>query len=621
MIGRSSAIIEYRKEDFVYREGDRADAFYCVATGRLKVSITAGAKQEDIEVIGRGKYFGVISILTGEAHSATVQAINDSIILKIPKDDFDKILKRVPRLYAYLGQALSRRLKQKGTHAKTVFESTIISVFGTTDRIGATNYALNLSLSLRRETGKNIILLDISRTGEDVSALLASTRPPKPIRLNSPFFDEGAIRGSILRHPLEIDIISIPHKRDDASAGAHIAPLLSYLTNDYHYVVVDLPSYIDKTTFEALKQSDLIHLITAADEPSLYFTGRLITDLEKSSSDAVGKIKVITSEYGIVKMIDFCNRKDVLKHGVYATLPDMRKTGQAIDIGRAPIVTEYPDCEYSKAIRRISREIGGCMIGLALGSGAAMGFAHIGVLKVIENERIPVDIIAGTSMGALIGALWASGRSASEIEKIISVFEKRIRTFLLADLTLPRRGLIRGSAIRRFLRSHLGKTTFHDLRLPLKVVACNIEKREEVILESGDLVDAISASIAIPGVFEPVSMGGLLLVDGGIINPLPTSVLTRMGVAKIIAVNALPSPADIQGLKRRVTNIFDIMVNSIQASEYLLAEMAGQSADIVIHPVLASVEWHDFYEGARIVRRGEDEASKYIPQMKELAAN
>lgn len=620
VIARSSAIVEYKKDDIVYKEGDPADGFRCVISGRLNVYILKGIEQEHLELLTRGKYFGIISLLTGESHSATIQAVTDSIILNIPKDDFNKILKRVPQLYIHLSQTLSRRLKRKDIHEKRVFESTVISIFGTSNKIGATNYVLNLGVSLKRETNKNVILLNISRTGADISALLGVSVGPKPLFLNHPFFDEGVIRGSILKHRLGIDMMNIPHKPDDKPAITHVISLLSYLTNDYHYVLVDLPSYIDKTTFEALKQSDMIHLITAADEPSLTFTAKFISELEKSSSDIGQRIKVITNEYGIIKMIDFHNRRSILKHDVFATLPDPAKSEDDIGHSRIPVLTEYPDCEYSRAIRRISREIGGCLIGLALGSGAAMGFAHIGVLKVIEKERLPIDIIAGTSIGALIGGLWAAGKNACEIEKIIAVF-KKIRTFNLVDLTFPRKGLMKGGQIRRFLRSHLGDTTFHNLRLPFKVVTCDIEKREEVVIDSGSLVDAISASIAIPGVFEPVRMGGRLLVDGGIINPLPTNILMRMGVAKIIAVNALPSPEDIQRSGRKVSNIFDVMINSAQASEYLLAQMAGQSADIVMHPALPAVEWYAFYEGARIVRRGEEEALKYLPQLKALAAS
>lgn len=616
-VARLGSLVEYKKNAIVYKESDLADAFYCVVTGRLKVYVTRKDRREDLEHLERGKYFGIISLLTGEPHSVTAQAINDSIILKIPKEGFDELLKRIPQLAIHLSQTLSRRLKRKDIHEKSIFESTIIAVFGISDKIGTTTYAINLGVSLKLQTGKKIILLDIKKAGGNISTILGIGASSKPVLLDSPFFDEEAIKASIFEGPLGLDIINIQHRIDDPKDASNIIPLLSYLTNDYHYVILDLPSYMDKTTFESLKQSDMMHIITSADGPSLYLTGKLTAELEKSSDDICQKIKVITTEYGIIKLVEFANRKEVLKHDIFATLPDINKSACKIDKSKAPIVIEYPDCEYSKAIRRITREVSGSLIGLALGSGAALGLAHIGILKVIEKENIPIDIVAGTSMGALIGALWASGRNASEIEEVTSRF-KRIKTLSLMDLTFPRKGLIKGGAVRRFLRSQFGNGTFYDLKLPFKAVACDIEKREEVVLDKGFLVDAIMASIAIPGVFEPVVVEGRLLVDGGIVNPLPTNILMKAGVTKIIAVNTIPSPEDVQKHKKKVSNIFDIIVNSIQASEYLLAEISCQGSDIVMHPVLPAVDWYELYESPKIIKRGEEEALKYVPQLKEL---
>jgi NTE family protein len=174
--------------------------------------------------------------------------------------------------------------------------------------------------------------------------------------------------------------------------------------------------------------------------------------------------------------------------------------------------------------------------------------------------------------------------------------------------------------VRRFLREQFGNRTFHDLKFPLKIVTCDIEKREEVVLDRGSLADAVMASVSIPGIFEPVVIEGMLLVDGGIINPLPTNVLMKLGVAKIIAVNALPSPQDIQRSKKKVTNIFDIIVNSVQASEYLLAEMSCQDVDIAMHPVLPRIDWYEFYESQKVIKRGEEEALRYLKQLRDLAA-
>jgi NTE family protein len=380
---------------------------------------------------------------------------------------------------------------------------------------------------------------------------------------------------------------------------------LSYLTNDYHYIVASLTGQPDEFITETLRQSDVVHIVAAGDEPHLKMAAGLIGSLESSSGESDSRVRVIVSESGAAKRMTSSERTAVLKHPIYATLPEADTS---------------EDSEYSRVIRRIAREIGERLIGLALGSGAALSMAHIGILKVIEKENIPIDIVVGTSMGAVIGALWASGKSGSDMERIMGAFKKKIQTFRMIDLTFPSKGVLKGREVKRFLVSFFGKTTFRDLRMPFKVVCCDIETREEVVLEDGSLADAVMASVAIPGAFEPVMIGGRMLVDGGIINPLATSVLMKRGVSKIIAVNTLPSPEDIQQSKKKVTNILDIIVNTLQASEYLLAEMSCQDVDIAMHPILPTVDWYEFYEYPRVIERGVQEALKFLPQLRELAS-
>ncbi|MDP2912908.1 MAG: patatin-like phospholipase family protein [Candidatus Omnitrophota bacterium] len=610
-----SSIVEYKKGEIVYREGDPAGAFYCVITGRLSACITRRDVSENLEYLKRGGYFGIISILTGEPHSVTVQAVNDSIILKIPKDAFERILKRIPALAIHLSQTLSRRLKQKSAGGKSVFESTIISVLGVSDEIGVTDYALNLGIGLNIQTGKRVVLLNIARPEEAGRDPHGAWVNLKPLFLDSPFINEDTIKAGVSEHPSGIDIINIS---GSSKVVPNIISLLSYLTNSYHYIIIRLKHNTDSVCFELLKQSDLAHIITSSDHKSLISAAGLITELERSSADIGRKIKVITSETALAAPLGFTEKKAALGHDIFAALPDINKPEYRMEKSAKPMVVSSPDCEYSRMVRRISRQIGDCLIGLALGSGAAHGLAHIGILRVIERERIPVDIVAGTSMGALIGALWASGRSAAEIEEIMSRFRTKISNLRLVDLTWPSKGLIKGREIRRFLVSQFGNRTFYDLKQPLKIVACDIERREEVILEKGGLADAVMASVSIPGIFQPVRTGGRILVDGGIINPLPTNVLMRIGVSKIIAVNTLSSPEDVHRSDRKTSNIFDFIVNSIEAGEYLLAEASCQNADIAMHPVLSSADWYEFYKAADIIKRGEEEAIRYLPQLKEL---
>jgi NTE family protein len=182
-------------------------------------------------------------------------------------------------------------------------------------------------------------------------------------------------------------------------------------------------------------------------------------------------------------------------------------------------------------------------IGYALGGGAARGLAHIGVLKVLEEHGIFPDVIAGTSIGALIGALYAGGLKAADIEQVaLQVDWKRV--VFLADITTPLSGLIQGKRVISLLKSIMGgDSDFSHLKCPFACVTTDIRSGQQVVLRRGSLVEAVRASISIPGIFTPARIGGRYLVDGGLVNEVPVSVCREMGANYVIGVNVLPDPA------------------------------------------------------------------------------
>ncbi|BCA79180.1 patatin-like phospholipase family protein [Desulfuromonas sp. AOP6] len=178
-------------------------------------------------------------------------------------------------------------------------------------------------------------------------------------------------------------------------------------------------------------------------------------------------------------------------------------------------------------------------IGLALGSGAARGLAHIGVLKELEKNEIPVSAISGTSMGAFIGALYAAGVPLVEMEAVALKQDWR-KLARLVDPTLPTSGLINGKNVASFIQSLLPVHTFEELSIPLAVVTTDIETGEHVIIKKGSLVDAIRAAIAFPGIFPPVRFGDRFLVDGGLCIPVPINQVRDLGVDVTIGVCTIP---------------------------------------------------------------------------------
>jgi NTE family protein len=179
------------------------------------------------------------------------------------------------------------------------------------------------------------------------------------------------------------------------------------------------------------------------------------------------------------------------------------------------------------------------MLGLVLGGGAAKGYAHIGVIKVLDEIGVRPDIIVGASMGSLVGGFYAAGFTGKRMEEIAVQVDKRKKGWLF-PIRLNKRGFIDGRRVLKYLTGHLGATKIEDLPLKYAALATDIENRIELVINRGSLVSAIRSSIAIPVVFTPFEHGGRILTDGGFVNPVPFTVAQDMGADRIIAVNVLP---------------------------------------------------------------------------------
>ncbi|MGC8702928.1 MAG: patatin-like phospholipase family protein [Thiomonas sp.] len=174
-------------------------------------------------------------------------------------------------------------------------------------------------------------------------------------------------------------------------------------------------------------------------------------------------------------------------------------------------------------------------LGLALGGGSARGMAHLGVLRAFADAGVQIDCIAGCSIGALVGAIAASG-STDGLEATFKTFDWK-RTLSFFDVVFPRSGLIDGAKVTALVREHLPATQIEALRIPFAAIATDLLSGAEVVLRSGDVIDAVRASVAVPGIFTPVRLAGRVLVDGGLSNPVPVSAVRAMGAEQVIAVD------------------------------------------------------------------------------------
>jgi NTE family protein len=255
-------------------------------------------------------------------------------------------------------------------------------------------------------------------------------------------------------------------------------------------------------------------------------------------------------------------------------------------------------------------------VGLALGGGAARGLAHIGVLKVLEREGIPIDLVAGTSAGAIIGAFHAAGYSAERLENYVKRFDRSTRARLV-DLALPRSGFISGEKIVAEMKRRLrGDKKFDELLKPFACVACDIITGEEIVMSTDSVAEAVHASIAIPVVFNTVHRKGRYLTDGGLVNQVPVNVVREMGAEYIIAVNVVPRHVhkleqeikEKQGTSQDKVpqpSLVTVMMNTIDIANSWRVETSMHGADVVIEPNMLSFKPTDFGEGERMIIQGE----------------
>ena len=252
------------------------------------------------------------------------------------------------------------------------------------------------------------------------------------------------------------------------------------------------------------------------------------------------------------------------------------------------------------------------MLGLALGGGFARGVAHVGILKVLEAENIAVSFIAGTSVGAMVGAAYCSGVTPLELEELA----QRVRFRDLARWTLSRYGFATNLRMISFLDRILKVKTFEELRIPLAVTATDFASGEGVVFRSGPLTDAVRASCAYPGVFLPVTVNGRMLVDGMLAHSLPSQPVRDMGADCVLAVNLKSTWSADDGPR----HIFDVIGQCFSIAQDMNCAQSRSCADLVIEPDVTGFRHDDFEHSAELIRIGEDVTRKALPKIRELLA-
>jgi NTE family protein len=281
------------------------------------------------------------------------------------------------------------------------------------------------------------------------------------------------------------------------------------------------------------------------------------------------------------------------------------------------------------SIRRMARRISQRLIGLALSSGNARGMAHLGVLKVLHEEGIPIDMIAGTSVGAVFGSMYAAGRTIQELAEFAVNVQRQFNFFTgfrFWDFRVPpRAGLLKGNTVLNYFRKWLADKTFDDLPIPLYIIATDLISGDEVVFDRGPVADAVRASMSVIGILEPAYVSGRFLIDGGSVNPVPSQLLADKGVSIILASNVIPSLEDRihrRDLRRegRLPNVVGFLTGAMEIMESEIIKTRMGPVDVLIQPDVARYGTLEYEKVNEIIQRGEEAAHTQIPAIRQLLA-
>jgi NTE family protein len=604
--------VSFGKDDVVIRIGDPGDVFYVVLDGELEVW-DASQPPRQTGSLKRGDYFGEMALLQGGKRTATVTVARRAQLLAIDKPAFEDLFLKNPKAIEHFARVLSKRLAGVTRGERIQRATTTISVASSRDLKGETLVARALAAILKHLTTTEVIHVEVRPGGDapdpTVFDLMADSLD-EVLRKCAP--DAAASDGG----PMVLKLALRAGLAQDAY-GDLLSRLVSKLSETFSFIVLDLGSQTAGLIESAPAYSDVF--VALVDKPG-----------DDPGVGAPRSMKVLR----VINLFNQTSRSVPISSSEPFVVPRSsalaRPTGEASDFLR-----EHPRSAPGLPIHRLAHKLLGTSIGLALGGGAAFGLAHIGVLKVLDDAGVPIDLVAGCSQGSIIAVGYASGLPVSEMISIARDLGSK-RNFLAASdptfFTKP--GIIAGHRFVAMMRPYLkGKETFDQLLLPCRTVATDIETGERIAIRTGRLETAYRASSSVPMVMTPIRVGEHVLVDGAVADPVPAEVVLDMGADLTVAVNVVPpmkrgvetvlsswyrkinafNPLNYLVDAEDMPNLFDIVMNSMQILQYELGNFKAIAADVLINPDLSDFTWIEYYRADELIARGADAARRALP--------
>ena len=566
--------------EVLFRQGEPGDALYLVVSGRLRVTAENGDGRERVlREVGRGGHVGELALLTDEPRSATVRAVRDTIVASFSRERFQHLVSRHPAAVLPLTRTLATLVRRAHVPA------------------GASVAAATVALvPLHRDVAVDQLAAQLCQALAAHGAVL---------RVDRRFVESHLPRG-------------VAHSDEQHPGQSVLSAWLDELEVTHRFLIYEGDVGSPAWTRRCMREADRVLFVASAiGEP--HAAAQTVTRLLRNASPSTAREEL------------------VLLH------PEGRTPeGTAEWLGLRAFAAHHHVClAEPRHVERLARCLTGTSIGVVLGGGAAKGFAHIGVLRALEEAGIPIDHIGGTSMGSVIAAQYAAGVSPAKMLELNRLWATHNP---LRDVTLPVIALISGTSGRVLLEAMFGERRIEDLWLDYFCVSANLTRSEVAVHRAGPLQQWVRASIAIPGIVAPLRLdNGDLLVDGAVLNNLPADIMRTIGAGRVIAVDVTPpealptddytdQPSTMQSLRLlrsailpfgtppRSPTIFSILYRTVLTASRSLSERLKHEVDLYVAPPVGDVGFFDWKALERIAEVGFRDGRRRVEGWKEAAA-
>jgi NTE family protein len=580
-----AAMHELPPDATLIEQGQIVEAVSVLVAGAMRVFVG----DHPVNDLGPGACLGEMSIATGEPASATVKALDACRVLRIDRTVFERAVRTVPRLGQNLGTILARRLRDTW-RTKLAAGGVLVPVYVTPARqeLGR-SFASHLAARAAYHVRRPVLLIDGTRDDEtSLPGLDALARQHSRI--------EEHERAAAADQPSWVRITATMTPR----VVSAFTGLLHELCALYPVVIVMLygesPSLAPlatsvRTAFVVLDESDHLRYVATRAVAETACAGKAIRYVQldtrpRSPATLLRDSRELEREHGCPVRI--------------LTLPDAEPSLQR-------------PTPPTRLLDRVTREALGMLVGVALGAGGTRGFAHVGVLETLAKHGVPIDFIAGTSIGSVVGTLWAFGHPPDEIMRMVAA----TRDYLIR-WTVPTRSLLSSRGIREHIEASARGRHFEDSPVPLAFVATDIHTGGRVVLREGKLAPACLASSSIPGVFPAVELDGRYLIDGGICEPVPTATVAELGAQLCIGVT-LGVRRDEQG-PRKPFGVLGSLLRTNEIMQGLVNDHTAFAAKVVISPELraTSLSLKEFELADEFRAAGRDAVLAALPRLRAM---